>query len=290
MIPFVSRLPRPLILPHPIPPVMKLPLGLLTILGCIHAILAIHANAQNTITYLDLVNPAIEEVTIGAGIFRAETLPGTSGTGNFDTFLKLNGTPFEQGYNTSANGVMDNANGQWTHNLQVGDVSVVQDLTGRYLMAIGMDLNEPNAAGARYQSLDAFQIYTSPIGSQNVNDPSQLGTLIYNMDAVQNNALLLDVNRNSAGGSGRSDLNIYLDLSLLAGTKQSDFIYFYVKMGGVGMGEAPQYPNLSFANDGGFDELRRDYSLSTVASVPEPSTAMLILLAATGLIARRSRR
>lgn len=135
-----------------------------------------------------MVNPAIEEVTIGAGKFRAETLPGSAGTGNFDTFLKLN------------------------------------------------------------------------------------------------------VNRNSAGGSGRSDLNIDLDLSLLAGTKQSDFIYFYVKMGGVGMGEAPQYPNLSFANDGGFDELRRDYSLSTVASVPEPSAAMLLMLAATSLVARRSRR
>lgn len=269
---------------------MKLPLGLLSILGCIHAILAIHANAQNTITYLDLVDPSVEEVTIGAGKFRAEVLPGTAGTGNFDTFLKLNGTPVEQGYNTSARGVMNNVDGQWTHNLTVGDMSVVQDLTGRYLLTVGMDLNEPNSAGARYQSLDAFQIYVSPIGSQSTNDPTQLGTLIYNMDAVRNNALLLDVNRNSSGGSGRSDLNIYLDLSLFAGVKQSDFIYFYVKMGGVGMGEAPQYPNLSFANDGGFDELRRDYSLKTVASIPEPSTAMLVLLAATGLIARRSRR
>lgn len=266
---------------------MKLPLGFLTILGCIHAILAIHAGAQNTITYLDLVDPSIEEVTIGAGRFCAETLPGTAGTGNFDTFLKLNGSPMEQGYNTSARGVMDNVNGQWTHNLTVGDMSIVQDLTGRYLISVGMDLNEPNSAGARYQSLDSFQIYVSPIGSQNTTDPTQLGTLIYNMDAVTDNALLLDVNRNSSGGSGRSDLNIYLDLSLFAGAKQSDFIYFYVKMGGVGMGEAPQYPNLSFQNDGGFDELRRDYSLRTVASIPEPSTALLTVLGALALFRRK---
>ena len=269
---------------------MKIPLGLLTILGCIHAILLIQANAQNTITYLDLVDPTATEVTIGAGIFRAETLPGTSGTGNFDTFLKLNGTPTEQGYNTSASGVMNNANGPWTHNLTVGDMSIVQDLTGRYLISVGMDLNEPNSAGASYQSLDAFQVYVSPIGSQSTNDQTQLGTLIYNMDAVRDNALLLDVNRNSAGGSGRSDLNIYLDLALFAGTKQSDFIYFYVKMGGVGMGEAPQYPNLSFANNGGFDELRRDYSLKSAASIPEPSITMLFGLAATGIAFRRSRR
>lgn len=266
---------------------MKHPLGLLTFFGCI---LAIKAYAQNTITYLDLVDPLATEVTIGAGIFRAETLPGTSGTGNFDTFLKLNGTPEEEGYNTSASGVMDNANGQWTHDLTVGDLSVVQDLTGRYLISVGMDLNEPNSAAASYQSLDAFQIYVSPVGSQSTNDPTQLGTLIYNMDAVVDNALLLDVNRNSSGGSGRSDLNIYLDLTLFAGVQQSDFIYFYVKMGGVGMGEAPQYPALSFANDGGFDEIRRDYSLKSVAQIPEPSITMLGVLAAIGLVARRSRR
>lgn len=266
---------------------MKLPLGLLTILGCINAILVIHADAQNTISYHDLVDPSIEEVTIGAGIFRAETLPGTAGTGNFDPFLKLNGSPMEQGYNTSAKGVMDNASGQWTHDLTVGDMSVVQDLTGRYLVAVGMDLNEPNSAGARYQSLDSFQVYVSPIGSQSTNDPTQLGTLIYNMDAVSENALLLDVNRNSAGGSGRSDLNIYLDLALFTGVKQSDFVYFYVKMGGVGMGEAPQYPTLSFANDGGFDELRRDYSLQSVGSIPEPSAALLAVLGALMVLRRK---
>jgi hypothetical protein len=266
---------------------MPPPLGFLRILGCIHAILALHAKAQNTITYLDLVDPSVTEVTIGAGKFRAETLPGTSGTGNFDTFLKLNGVPTEQGYNTSASGVMDNVNGQWTHDLTVGDMSIVQDLTGRYLIAVGMDLNEPNSAEARYQSLDAFQIYVSPNGSQNTNDPTQLGTLIFNMDAVRDNALLLDVNRNSSGGSGRSDLNIYLDLALFDRVKQSDFIYFYVQMGSVGMGEAPQYPTLSFANDGGFDELRRDYSLKSVASIPEPSTALLTILGALVVLRRR---
>ncbi len=269
---------------------MKLPLGFLTIFGCVHAILAIHANAQSTITYLDLVDPSVSEVTIGDGRFRAEVLPGSSGTGVFDTFLKINARPMEHGYNTSASGVMDNAAGPWTRNLQVGDMSMVQDLNGRYLMSIGLDLNEPNSAGARYQSLDAFQVYVSPIGSQSTSDQTQLGTLIYNMDAVQDNALLLDVNRNSASGSGRSDLNIYLDLSLFADVKPSDYIYFYMHMGGVGLGEAPQYPNHSFTNEGGFDELRKDSSLQSVSAIPEPSAALLLALAATGLMARRSRR
>ena len=96
------------------------------------------------------------------------------------------------------------------------------------------------------------------------------------------------MNRNSAGGGSRSDLDFRLNLALLAGTKRSNTIDFYLIMGGGGMGEAPQYPNLSFGNDGGFAELRRDYSLSTVASIPEPSTAMSILRAASGLIAHRS--
>jgi hypothetical protein len=269
---------------------MKFPFGALTIVGFLHAILAIQADAQNSITYLDLVDTSVTEVSIGAGIFRAEILDGTAGTGNFDTFLRLNASPVEQGYNTSASGVMDNESGKWTHDLQVGDLSLVQDLTGRYLVSLGMDLNEPNGADSRYQSLDSFQVYVSPIGSQSTSDPTQLGSLIYNMDFVQDHALLLDVSRNASGGSGRSDLNIYLDLSLFAGVKQSDFVYFYLKMGGVGLGEAPQYPELDFRNDGGFDELRREYSLQSVATIPEPSVAFLAVLAATGLLARRSRR
>lgn len=267
-----------------------LPLGYLTIVGIMLAIISIQASAQSPTTYLDLVDTTVSQVTIGAGNFSAEVLPGTAGTGNFDTFLKINNSPVEQGYNTSASGVMDNNNGPWTHDLQVGDLSLVQDLSGKYLVSLGMDLNEPNSAGAQYQSLDAFQVYVSPIASQSVADPSQLGTLIYNMDAVQDNAILLDVSRNSSGGSGRSDLNIYLDLSLFAGVKQSDYVYFYMKMGGVGKGMAPQYPTLDFSNDGGFDELRREYSLQSVASIPEPSAACLFLVAACGLIGRRSRR
>jgi hypothetical protein len=260
--------------------------ALLPLLGCVFAI---HAYAQN-ITYLDLVDPSVASVTIGAGIFLAEVLPGTSGTGNFDTFLKINGSPTAHGYNTSANRVMDNMNGPWTHDLTVGDMSVVQDLSGRYLISVGMDLNEPNSEAARYKSLDAFQVYVSPIGSQRTANPGQLGTLIYDMDAVRDHAILLDVNRNSSGGSGRSDLNIYLDLSLFDGVKQSDYIYFYMKTGGVGMGEAPQYPNYSFTSEGGFDELRREYSVQPSPTIPEPGVGLLTVLAAACLAARRSRR
>lgn len=268
---------------------MRLPLGYLTIVGIFLAIICGNASAQNT-TYLDLVDQSISDVNIGAGKFSAEVLPGTAGSGNFDTFLKINASPVEQGYNTSANSVLDNSNGPWTHDLQVGDLSLVQDLTGKYLVSLGMDLNEPNAAGAKYQSLDAFQVYVSPFGSQSVSDPSKLGTLIYSMDALNDNAILLDVNRNSSGGSGRSDLNIYLDLDLFAGVKKTDYVYFYLKMGAVGLGGAPQYPTLDFSNDGGFDELRREYSVQSIGSIPEPSVALLGLVAACGIALRRSRR
>jgi hypothetical protein len=245
--------------------------------------------AQN-ITYLDLVDPTVSTVAIDSGIFHAEILPGTSGTGNFDTFLRINGSPTAHGYNTSAKGVLDNLRGPWTHDITVGDMSVVQDLTGRYLISVGLDLNEPNAEGARYKSLDAFQVYVSPIGSQSTTNPGELGRLVYDMDALRDHSILLDVNRNSSGGSGRSDLNIYLDIRLFEGAKQSDYLYFYMKTGGVMLGEAPQYPTYSFASDGGFDELRREYSILANTSVPEPGTVMLWLLAATGFTAKRSRR
>lgn len=250
------------------------------------------AKAQTTTSYHDLVDPSIEEVTIAGARFRAELLPGSSGTGNFDSFLRINGSPVERGYNTSASNVLDNMSGQFTHNLHVGELSLVQDLLGRYLVSVGMDLNEPNAAGARYQSLDVFQVYVSSQASMNTTNPSELGLLVYDMDANGDNALLLDVNRNSSGGSGRSDLNIYLDLDLFGKAKHSDYVYFYMEMGGVGLGQAPQYPHLDFRNDGGFDELRRDLSLQTVGSpsVPEPGAPMFFMVAALGLAVRRSRK
>ena len=283
MISFVSGSPSPLTAPHPIPPVMKFFLGYLTIV-CMYLAIANSVKAQSTITYLDLVDPSIAQVTLGAGEFSAEVRPGTAGTGNFDTFLKINAKGVEEGYNTSAPGVLDNTNAPWTHDLQVGDLRIIQDLSGNYLVALGMDLNEPNSVGAQYQSLDAFQVYVSPFGSQSVTDPTMLGTLVYSMDAISDSAILLDVTRNASGGSGRSDLNIYLDLSLFNGVQQTDYVYFYMKMGGVGLGEAPQYPTLDFRNDGGFDELRREYSLQ---SIPEPST---VGLAAIGLLALTTRR
>lgn len=272
---------------------MKLLPGFVCMFASLGAIiLSPEASAQVTTSYHDLVNTSFTEVTIGAGRFRAELLPGTSGTGNFDSFLRLNGSPVETGYNTSAPNVLDNQDSRWTHDLHVGELSMVQDLYGRYLVSVGMDLNEPNADGARYQSLDVFQVYVSPEGSKNTTNPSELGILIYDMDSTEDNALLLDVNRNASGGSGRSDLNIYLDLDLFGKAQHSDYVYFYMKMGGVGLGVAPQYPNLDFSNDGGFDELRRDTSLQTIGSpvIPEPGTAMLFMLTSIGLIIRRSRR
>jgi len=194
MIPFVSRLPRPLTNP-PNPPIMKISFGLLPLIGCI---LAIHANAQNTITYLDLADTSLQENVIENGNFHADELQGISDTGNLDAFLSIISTPTGQTFDTSASGLM-----------------------------------------------------------------------IYNMDAVRDNALLLDENRNSADVSHRSDLILCPDLLAFACAQQGDFTYSEAKMGEVGIGDAPQYPTLTSPNDSdAFADLHLDTSLPALGSIP----------------------
>src|SRR5207249_10928879 len=50
------------------------------------------------------------------------TTPQPTGTGVIQTFLRLENTPIEQGYNTSGGTPFDDKAGPWTHNLTFDDL------------------------------------------------------------------------------------------------------------------------------------------------------------------------
>src|ERR1019366_6764636 len=74
---------------------------------------------------------------------------GSSGTGVFDPFVRLQGTPTEQGFNTNAAVTFDAKSGTWTHAIKVSGIPVVPCPTtatpGQLCWELWNDVNENNS-------------------------------------------------------------------------------------------------------------------------------------------------
>ena len=174
-----------------------------------------------------------------------------TGTGNIQSFLRVQADGVEQGYNTSGTPVpFDDKVGPWTHNVIFANLRATTVIVGNtsYFKLL-LDINQSNSHPLL--SLDQLQFYTSPTGSQTTKDVSSLGTLRYLFSP--GDAVYLDASRNHGSGSG--DMFAYLPASAFAGTNSSDFVYLYCHFG-----------NTHPSNDG-FEE----WSL-VVNPVPEAST------------------
>lgn len=247
-----------------------------------------HFGAYAQTNYIDLVTTSVTNVTIGGVIYSWEFIDPASGTGNFETYLKLqDGKSYELGYNTSGTPVpFDDASGPWTKDITIADLRVSTNIFGVNYATIGMDLNEPDAPTPKYLSVDAFKVYVSPIGSQTTNDISSLGTLVYDMDAGGELSILADVNRNHSAGSGNSDVNVYIPTSLLNTFPTNYYFYSYVEFGAVATLGGTNYE----ANSG-FEELNLHTGLRLWNdTIPEPNTGILALGGLAALCGMRRRR
>jgi len=96
-----------------------------------------------------------------------------TGTGVFEPFVRLQRKESEQGYNTDGRPVQfDEDTSHWTHDLLLSEIPIID---GYYQFML--DVNEPGSVPDSLISLDAIQIYTSPIGGKTESDVSLLGTL-----------------------------------------------------------------------------------------------------------------
>lgn len=215
-------------------------------------------------TVVDLTNSNSGTIN-GAQFVFTDQQP--TGTGVIQSFLRVQNTPTEQGYNTSGGTPFDDLAGPWTHNLTVGDLNTTTvSLNGTQYYKLLLDVNEPNGSKSLI-SLNQLQFYTSPTGSQTTTNVSSLGTLRYTFNG--GSYVVIDAARNHGSGSG--DMYAYIPVSDFAGAKSTDFVYMYSLFG----------PNASadLTAQGGFEE----WALVThVAPVPEVSTffPLLGLLAA----------
>ncbi|MER8376300.1 hypothetical protein [Mesorhizobium sp. M1406] len=166
-----------------------------------------------------------------------------SGTGNYDSFLRLQATTVEEGFNTDENGnVLDNK-ASFTHSLQYGDlVPIYVDLTdngvddGAYYIEFRLDLNESNNATNGQITLTDLQIYISgsPATITSYDNNFDGFDPIFTLDGVQP---LIDANH----GSGTDDYRVLIPVSAFAGVDDGAYVTLYSSFSG---------------SNGGFEEWR----------------------------------
>ena len=245
----------------------------------------------------------------GTAIF-ANQWEQPTGTGVFDPFLTIerdasggNPSGLEQGYNTDGAPLYnDQQRPHWNTLLRLGDLAEV-DRGGTFYHCFILDANEPGANKSLI-SIDNVRIYTSTadntasVGS-NLNKLDQLGDLRWAMnDPAKLNGKLNDtqwvlldadqedvgIHPNANGGSGQSDMVLFVPVSAFARADEDDHVWFW-NLNGVKV-EA----NSDLGAQAGYEEWR---ACVDITSVPDGGLTIALLglgLMGIGVAQRRLRR
>lgn len=172
-----------------------------------------------------------------------------SGTGVLQSFVRLQSqgnSTTEKGYNTDGRPLLFDENNSpiFTRSLLLNNVPIIE-VGGIDYRQFLLDINEPqseNDPSASLISLDAFKIFLGTAGNLLQNNPNDLGTLVYDLDAGGNNSILLDSALNP--GSGTMDMYAYIPTALFASVFNgtNSYVYLYSEFG------------LTQGAEGGFEE------------------------------------
>jgi hypothetical protein len=122
---------------------------------------------------------------------------GSAGTGTFNSFVRVQASPDEQGYNTDGTLEFDTKAGVWTHSILVSDIPVVS-VDGALYWELFSDINDGN--NATHISLNDLEVWFT-------DDPELTGYPFAAADAEKvydfdGEIRINDVNQ----GSGRGDV------------------------------------------------------------------------------------
>jgi hypothetical protein len=221
--------------------------------------------------------PAVPSAIIANGItFLTGDQSTATGTGIFPSFVEIQNTGTEDGFNTDFRPAVEDTGNSPVHNhsITLGTIPIV-NVGGTDYREFRLDLNESQSSTATKQILlEALQIFAqTPTGDATIDGMlhtftengggttggSLDGALeVYNMDAGDGHSGdgITDVSvllQSWATGSGHSDYKVLIPDSFFSGLSNSDFIYLYSKFSGA---------------DGGFEE----WSVGPANNTPPPPT------------------
>jgi len=206
-------------------------------------------------TVVDLTANGSSGTINGALFFQTDQQP--AGTGFIDSFLRVQASPTEQGYNTDGGFPFDDKN---PHNFQHSVLlsSLMQfNLNGTEYFKFMLDANQSGATNHTF-TMTQLQFYTANSGSLlpmslNPDGTINLGHLAYNMNpgGGTTNSVIT-----TATGSGKFDAIVYVPVSLFNLSDKYVYLYF------AGQG------------NGGFEEWT---AATGVNPIPEASTFFPII-------------
>ena len=155
-----------------------------------------------------------------------------TGTGVISSFVRVQGTGVERGYNTAARPLQFNENSspRFTRALQLNDVPVVL-IDGVAYRQFLLDINQNSSSPLL--SLDELKIYLGDRGNLTGYDEAsgKLAGLdaVYNMDANGDNAIRMNYSLNHGSGSG--DVSVAIPDRLFAASTANPYVYLYSTFG-----------------------------------------------------------
>lgn len=273
----------------------KLPISLLAVLAATSPSLSTYA-VEYDLTVAGNTQVSVPGDFGGTAIF-SDFFTQPAGTGVFEPFLTIQrdasgGTPsnLEQGYNTDGFSALylDQQRPQWNDYLRVGDLAVL-NISGINYFAFELDANEPGADKSVI-SIDNIRVYTSSTDNtgsvqNNLNNLNNLGTLRWAMnDPLKNGSLYnvdtwvkLDSDQEnveagpnvSNGGSGKSDMIVYIPVTAFGSALATDYVWFY-NLNGVHYSA-----DVDLGAEAGYEEWRAVVGPNT--SVPDGGATLALL-------------
>lgn len=282
-------------------------------LGAVIVSAALVAGATSKAAEVDLTaegDTSLHQLTgaVGGNAWFGNFTTHPAGTGVFDPFLTLErdasgGHPagIEGAYNTDGHTAMylDQQRPEWNTRLQLQDLAKVT-VQGSTYYAFELDANEPNGQNKNLLSIDNIRIYTSAADNTAAvgNDESKLGQLgdlrwamndplknpdgSYKIDNwVKLDSSLSDQLKKANGGSGWSDMIVYVPTSAFDKAALTDYVWFY-NLNGVHF--AVDDPGT--AAEAGYEEWRAVQGQTTV---PDGGSTLMLLGMALSAVAAAGR-
>jgi hypothetical protein len=213
----------------------------------------------------DTIDMTSGSYTFGNGVIFSAVDPKGSGTGNWDSIVRIKSeADFVKGVNTDLSGIYNNLNGSWTHDELISSVGTA----GNYYL---FQLDTAQSANGPI-SLDRIKIYqhTGAFSSSGALTGFLGGSAGLVFDSGMTDTFKVSANN----GNGAGDLWMYVPKSLFSGT--SDNLYLYSELGS---------PPGTYAATGSFEEWGALKGTADPPPTPPtvPDGGMTLMLLGAGL-------